>query len=501
MADERVEHTLFWACTLVGALLCVAMPVFAQESYYWCYAEHPDLSYFDHPPMVAWQIWVGTALFGDNAIGIRFGTWLCATGTTWIGLLWLRRLGAESWVRRCWLACTFAMPMLLLAHFMSTPDPPLVFWWAATMYALHRARDGHTGWWLAAGLAAGCALLSKYTAAFLAIGGVLTLAFDPQMRRQLRRPGPYLSQLVAAVTFLPVVVWNVANDFESFRFQTERRWEHAEFGGFFLGRFLLHQTGLLHPWIALSLPFALWWLARRAARRDLTALWMVAFAAPLPLFFLCASMFIKVKMNWLMPCALPLAAVVLTWLRSLGTGDQPSRAPRLTARVLVVSAMVLAIVPPIIHLVPQPAGTSWQGWDRIAERAEYWEEQLDARDGVPDNVFFFASGYRDAAQLSLHLKRRTRRMSGDHHLEAVLAQNVFGVSALQFDHWEPADKHIGQNAIFVLLRPDRRHGEIDKLNRHFASATRVERVEIRVFGRRVAVADIYEARGYRGPKV
>ena len=107
MADERVEHTLFWACTLVGALLCVAMPVFAQESYYWCYAEHPDLSYFDHPPMVAWQIWVGTALFGDNAIGIRFGTWLCATGTTWIGLLWLRRLGAESWVRRCWLACSF----------------------------------------------------------------------------------------------------------------------------------------------------------------------------------------------------------------------------------------------------------------------------------------------------------------------------------------------------------------------------------------------------------
>ena len=31
-----------------------------DEAYYWNYAQHMDLSFYDHPPMVAWLIWLGT---------------------------------------------------------------------------------------------------------------------------------------------------------------------------------------------------------------------------------------------------------------------------------------------------------------------------------------------------------------------------------------------------------------------------------------------------------
>jgi 4-amino-4-deoxy-L-arabinose transferase-like glycosyltransferase len=72
---------------LATAWLCASVPVFAQESYYWCYAQKPDLSYFDHPPMVAWLIWLGTACFGDGAWGIRAGTWLCGLGATAVGAI------------------------------------------------------------------------------------------------------------------------------------------------------------------------------------------------------------------------------------------------------------------------------------------------------------------------------------------------------------------------------------------------------------------------------
>ncbi|RPH72356.1 glycosyl transferase, partial [bacterium] len=53
---------------LVGAtaaLLCLRfvtaflIPLTPQEAYYWNYAMHPALSYFDHPPMVAWVIGAG----------------------------------------------------------------------------------------------------------------------------------------------------------------------------------------------------------------------------------------------------------------------------------------------------------------------------------------------------------------------------------------------------------------------------------------------------------
>ena len=31
------------------------------------------LSFLDHPPMIAWLIRFGTAIFGDTALGVRFG--------------------------------------------------------------------------------------------------------------------------------------------------------------------------------------------------------------------------------------------------------------------------------------------------------------------------------------------------------------------------------------------------------------------------------------------
>ena len=53
---------MFAVLAVVSAWLCAALPVFSQEAYYWTYAQHPDLSYFDHPPMVAWLIWLGTLI-------------------------------------------------------------------------------------------------------------------------------------------------------------------------------------------------------------------------------------------------------------------------------------------------------------------------------------------------------------------------------------------------------------------------------------------------------
>ncbi len=72
------EGKALLASVALGVWLCLAMPVFSQEAYYWSYAQHPALSYFDHPPMVAWLIWLGTQVLGDGALGIRVCTLLCA---------------------------------------------------------------------------------------------------------------------------------------------------------------------------------------------------------------------------------------------------------------------------------------------------------------------------------------------------------------------------------------------------------------------------------------
>jgi len=44
-----------------------------QEAYYWNYAMHPALSYFDHPPIVAWVISAGQFILGKSELGVRIG--------------------------------------------------------------------------------------------------------------------------------------------------------------------------------------------------------------------------------------------------------------------------------------------------------------------------------------------------------------------------------------------------------------------------------------------
>jgi dolichol-phosphate mannosyltransferase len=47
-----------------------------EEAYYWNYSRHLDIGYLDHPPMVAWLIRAGTAVFGQSQFGVRAGA-LC----------------------------------------------------------------------------------------------------------------------------------------------------------------------------------------------------------------------------------------------------------------------------------------------------------------------------------------------------------------------------------------------------------------------------------------
>src|ERR1700752_907726 len=44
-----------------------------DEAYYWTWSKENVLSFLDHPPMVAWFIRFGTAIFGDSNLGVRFG--------------------------------------------------------------------------------------------------------------------------------------------------------------------------------------------------------------------------------------------------------------------------------------------------------------------------------------------------------------------------------------------------------------------------------------------
>src|ERR1700689_1814397 len=73
--------------TVLRFLLCGVIELLPEEAYYWTYAQHPAFGYFDHPPMVAWIITMGSTLFGHTAFGVRIVTFVLWMGSA--GLLFL----------------------------------------------------------------------------------------------------------------------------------------------------------------------------------------------------------------------------------------------------------------------------------------------------------------------------------------------------------------------------------------------------------------------------
>src|SRR5258708_22724711 len=76
--SDAARRTLLAAVALIAVLTCMRV-VYASlidlrtdEAYYWTFSKESVLCFLDHPPMIAWFIRAGTAIFGVTNFGVRF---------------------------------------------------------------------------------------------------------------------------------------------------------------------------------------------------------------------------------------------------------------------------------------------------------------------------------------------------------------------------------------------------------------------------------------------
>ncbi|MGA7483980.1 MAG: glycosyltransferase family 39 protein, partial [Bradyrhizobium sp.] len=197
-----------------------------DEAYYWTWSKESVLSFLDHPPMIAWFIRFGTAIFGDTSFGARFAGLVAMLGTQLLlaDIVWRRTRDIRATV----IVVAMMEASLYYGLLMTkvSPDVPLVLFVTAMAWALVRLADSDDArWWLAAGLFAGLAALSKFTIALL-LPAVLAFMWVPAWRgRWLRNPYPWAAAVIAVLVFMPVLVWNMQHDWASFRFQAVRATE------------------------------------------------------------------------------------------------------------------------------------------------------------------------------------------------------------------------------------------------------------------------------------
>lgn len=328
--------TVLCALRLIAGML---LPLSADEAYYWLWSHRLAAGYYDHPPAIAYVIRAGTQLFSDTSFGVRVGGILLSFAASWFVWRTGAILGRDEKVGA--FACLFfnLTLMLTVESLAATPDAPSIVTAAAFCWALAKiAETGDGRWWLAAGMAAGLGLLSKYTALFLGLGALVWLIANTPRRHWLLSPWPYLGGILALVLFLPNLWWNAAHGWETFSFQFGRIG-----GGYFTLRFLFEflgaQTVMASPFILvlgiMGLTAARWRDDRQAL---IPAILWVSIA-----YFVWHSLHDRVQGNW--PCFLYPLLSVSAALAAQRTDWNRWRAPlaRWSARLAVPVAATLLL--------------------------------------------------------------------------------------------------------------------------------------------------------------
>jgi 4-amino-4-deoxy-L-arabinose transferase-like glycosyltransferase len=414
-AAYRVTERLWWGMSgrAIVALIAVLTAVrlvaalhvglLRDEPYYWLWSQHLAAGYYDHPPMVALWIRAGTTLFGDTVLGLRsmfvLNTVLITIAAYALGRVLFDRRIAEHGA--LW---TNLVPLLGIAGVIATPDGPSVLFWTLTVLALALVmKTGRGVWWLAVGLMAGLGAVSKYTNLFLGPGIILALLIDPRLRRWLISPWTWAGGIVAVLVFLPVIQWNAAHDWASFRFQFGRTAETTFHPVDFL-TLIVTQPLIFNPLAFVFLGVAgRIWLRRTASPHAREIGLLLATSLPAAAFILFQATHGNVLQHWLAPIFPALTVAAVAAASRISDGARILR--RIRADVVPFALVATAVV---IVYAATPADrwfpgkdplNSLRGWPQYASEVEALREKSGA-------AWIATTGYERTSQLAWELRGR-----------------------------------------------------------------------------------------------
>ena len=377
------------ALTVVRLIIATSTGISDTEAYYVSWARWPSLSYYDHPPLVAWTTWLVPS--GTGALGLRLLSVACAAALA----LLVNHLATRMFSERAGFFATVivsVLPSFMMTSVLVNPEALLAPIWMGMLVALYDLRD-RDEWWrpLVVGLLVGIGFLAKYTALLAVPIAVAWIATSPETRRWLARPSFYASGALALVIASPVILWNAMRGFPSVRLHLVERAVAPSFATYAHNALhtLLSQLSLFHP---LAFPFlaATAILVIPRARHDPRYRFLAWTGVPTLVFFL--AMMVRVRdaePHWPMVAYMPIAIAMAGMLdaslrRRLATGYVAALG---TSSMVGLALYGIHIASPVLigHLseahydaAADPVNETL-GWDRIHGAIDRVAERLGGR--------------------------------------------------------------------------------------------------------------------------
>lgn len=419
---NRLSPSLIVALTLLlwwllNLFLAGTVELANDEAYYWWWATRNglDWGYFDHPPAVAWLIWLTQWISGE--FGVRLATTLLQP--LYLLLLWHTWQSFNPKLTRTtalvFVAIAFSVPLLQLYGLLALPDAPLLF--SATLFIWALLRLWRTPSAINAvivGVATAMIGYSKYQGVVLvATAFVLYLIYSmrnstPEARRKVIL---YIVIWLATalLLYMPHILWLYKHDWTPLRYHLQER-STLPYKPSFTLEYLINLVVVFNP---LLLGFLYKAVRHNQRNREFQGALMLWTVAVYMIFFFVASFKGRTQPQWTLVAALPLVWLLLDGYNNMFSA-RIGRAFRIVLYISVgvlLCARILLLFNPL-HL----KGELWNNrtnCEAIAEMAQDRPVVVLHNYTLPCKYIFYTN--REACCIPVYYERDSqwRYTSGD----------------------------------------------------------------------------------------
>ena len=430
--------------------MIVPLDLSPDEAYYWDWSRRLDWGYYSKPPMVAWIDWLSTALFGVKTWAVRIPAALLSTGS----IFFIYLLGKEMFDKKAGLMAALAIilaPGASIPALIMTIDPPLLFFWSATLYALWKAVISQKPlWWIAAGISCGLGLLSKQTMAALIPFTFIFFIIAKEARHHLKTVWPYITAFIAMLLISPFLFWNYKHGWITFA-HTSHHFEEVGRSNLlrpeaffaFLGSQLLVFSPLTFL-LFMAAPFAF-----SKEKRDIRYIYLL-YTGVIPLICIAILSFKQtINANWPAPFYASSAILLGAAASSPFKTTKMNKAGIFVKRWFKTGMMVGCLFTFLVLILPFIIPSTPLGGSKFdpTKRLRGWKELGRKIDGtmaaLPNNkkTFLIAKRRQTVSEMAFYCKGNP-----------IVYQwpDARGRIRSQYHLWPGAEDHKGWDALFVI---------------------------------------------------